>query len=125
MDSPVSALTLRVLIKQIRLVYFIKTHYLYVMSKYAQAWAILNEFKTLTLTLDSPRVERTVRKAIIEQKKLDPNKNPLERIKVNKYIDKDSNKITLDFALVDTIRYRTEFIDLNYTGDIDDPTDII
>lgn len=83
------------------------------MSKYAQAWAILKEFKSLTITLDSPRVERTVRKAIIEQKKLDKEKNPLERIKVTKSLV--AGKITLEFSLVDSVRYRTEFIDLYAT----------
>lgn len=80
-------------------------------SKYAQAWAILKEFKTLTLTLDSPRVERTVRKAIIEHKKLDREKNPLERIKVKKSLS-DGGKILLKFFLVPTVRYGTQFIDL-------------
>lgn len=96
-------------------------------SKYAQAWAILKEFKSLTLTLDSPRVERTVRKAIIEHKKLDKDKSPLERIKVKKsFVD---GRVTLHFTLLPSIRYRTEFFDLDRSltseKDIeDDPTDI-
>ena len=81
-------------------------------SKYAQAWAILKEFKSLTLTLDSPRVERTVRKAIIEHKKLDKEKNPLERIKVKKSLSLEG-KILLKFFLVPTVRYGTQFIDLD------------
>lgn len=94
------------------------------MSKYIQAWEILKEFKSLTLTLDSPRVERTVRKAIIEQKKFDKDKNPLERIKVTKSLV--DGRITLEFKLVDTIRYRAEFIDLFPNEDTNyDPTDII
>lgn len=80
-------------------------------SKYAQAWAILKESKALTLTLHSPRVERTVRKALAEHKKLDKEKNYLERIKVVKSVTPEG-KIRLDFSLITTLRKGNDFLDL-------------
>ena len=82
-------------------------------SKYAQVWAILKAYKTVALTLDTPRVERTVRKAIIEHKKLDKNKNNLERIKVTRALVE--GKIQLTFHLVPTVRARDEYFDLTGT----------
>lgn len=79
-------------------------------SKYAQAWAILKEYKSLTLTLDTPRVERTVRKAIVEHKKLDTNKNLLERIQVRKSIS--DGRVQLHFRLIPTTRRLKDFFDL-------------
>lgn len=93
-------------------------------SKYATAWAVLKKHKILVLTLDTPRVERTVRKAIIEHKKLDKDKNPLERIKTTKALV--DGKITLTFRLIHSIRHRTEFLDLIDSTDLttEDPYDV-
>lgn len=87
-------------------------------SKYAQAWEILKEYKTLTLTLDNPRVERTVREGVIKYKKLDKTKNPLERIKVKKTLA--DGKLQLHFTLVPTTRWRLEYFDLDTPSDSSD-----
>lgn len=80
-------------------------------SKYAQAWRILKQLKILELTLENARVERTVRKGIIEHKKLDKDKNPLERIKVTKALNND-NKLVLTFTLVPIVRKQDDYFDL-------------
>lgn len=80
-------------------------------SKYAQAWAILKETKSLSLILETPRVENTIRKAIIEHKKLDKTKDPLERIKVKKYLNPEG-KVVLTFKLVPCVRSIDALFDL-------------
>ena len=88
-------------------------------SKYAQAWAILKETKSLTLTLTNPRVERTIRKAMVEHKKLDQTRNLLERIHVTREISGDN--LLLHFKLKPYIRQRDDFYDFTES----DPSDII
>lgn len=90
------------------------------MSKYAQAWAILKEYKEVSLVLDNPRTEKTIRAAITEHKKLDKFKNPLERIKTFKEIKE--GKLIIHFKLVPCIRRTNEFLDL--TSPLDDSTDL-
>ncbi len=85
------------------------------MSKYAQAWAILKEYKEITLVLDNPRAEKTIRNAIVEHKKLDKSKNYLERIKTSREIKE--GKLVLHFRLVPSIRRSAEFFDLTTPDD--------
>lgn len=80
-------------------------------SKYAQAWAVLKQYKILVIVLDTPRVEKTVRQGIIEHKKLDKDKNLLERIKVTKRLTPE-NKLELTFTLHPVIRTNNEYFDL-------------
>lgn len=79
-------------------------------SKYQEAWEILKKTKTLSLSIADPKTERTIRKAIIERKKLDKDKDPLERISVRKEI-KDG-QLVLNFTLSPAIRWRSDFYDL-------------
>lgn len=78
-------------------------------SKYAQAWAILKQYKKLSLTLENPRIEKTIRAAIRSQKKLDPSRELLERIQVKKEII--NGKLVLHFSLIPSVRRRAEFFD--------------
>lgn len=81
-------------------------------SRYRQAWLLLKSEKVLSLVISSPRVERTIRKAIIEQKKLDKDKDYLERISVKRSVNSEG-KIQLDFSLIPSVRRRESFYDLS------------
>lgn len=84
-------------------------------SKYRQAWQFLKANKVLTLVINSPTVERTVRKAIIEHKKLDKEKDFLERIQVKRSVNSEG-KIQLDFSLIPSIRRLESFYDFSVSG---------
>ena len=92
-------------------------------SKYAQAWAILKQYKKLSLTLETPRIEKTIRAAIRSQKKLDPSRELLERIQVKKEIIE--GKLVLHFKLIPSVRRRDEFFDFDGMDDSIDTDELI
>lgn len=92
-------------------------------SKYAQAWAILKQYKKLSLTLETPRIEKTIRAAIRSQKKLDPSRELLERIQVKKEIIE--GKLVLHFSLIPSVRRRDEFFDFDEMDDSIDTDELI
>lgn len=92
-------------------------------SKYAQAWAILKQYKKLSLTLETPRIEKTIRAAIRSQKKLDPSRELLERIQVKKEII--NGKLVLHFSLIPSVRRRDEFFDFDKMDDSIDTDELI
>lgn len=92
-------------------------------SKYAQAWAILKQYKKLSLTLETPRIEKTIRAAIRSQKKLDPSRELLERIQVKKEIIE--GKLVLHFSLISSVRRRDEFFDFDEMDDSIDTDELI
>lgn len=77
-------------------------------SKYWEAWLILKERKALSLILDTPAIDHRVRRAISEQKKLDPDKSPMERLRSRKEINAEG-KLVIHFTLEPSVKVGDEF----------------
>jgi hypothetical protein len=80
-------------------------------SEYKKAWEILKRTKSITILLNSALSEKTIKDAITEKKKDDPNKDPKERIKTERVVRPDG-RIQIVFTLVTSIRKSNEFFDL-------------
>jgi hypothetical protein len=80
-------------------------------SEYKKAWEILKRTKSIIILLPSAHSEKTIKDAITEKKKDDPDKNPKERIRTERIILEDG-RIQIKFTLVSSIRKMDEFFDL-------------